>query len=336
MAILGIETSCDDTAVAIIQDGTILSDYVYTQVVHKRWGGVVPELASRDHAKKIYPTVKEAIETANIDLSELEGIAVTAGPGLAGSVIVGLTFAKSLAYMLNIPLIGINHTEGHIFGALLDRYPPSPFIAMIVSGGHTHMYLSRIPGVYELLGKTRDDAAGEAFDKIAKFLGYSYPGGPHIQKLAETGDHRKIKFPIGMKIQGNLEFSFSGLKTAVMRKAKEVLNTNSDITENDIAASLQENIAETLIYKLKQAINHTKVRRVVISGGVVANSRFRERLDQLSQSDIEIILPQRKYCTDNGVMIAFAGAFRLKNDFKSSFSLTAQPNMPLEKIPFAI
>ncbi len=335
MTVLGIETSCDDTAVAVVRNGELIADTVYSQLVHQKWGGVVPELASRDHAKKILTTVRTVVEDAGIELSDLDGIAVTSGPGLLGSVLVGVTFAKALSWMLDIPIVGINHIEAHIFGALLDRKPPVPFIAMIVSGGHTHMYLSEKPGEYSLLGKTRDDAAGETFDKVAKFLGFPYPGGPHIQKLAEKGDASKIDLPIGMKRPGNLEFSFSGLKTAALNVGKGITPVETDFTPEDLAASLQETIADTLLLKIREAMKQTDVKRLVVSGGVVANSLFRRKIEELSQEGVEVILPLRKHCTDNGVMVAFAGAFRLEKGDLSPVSFPARPVMPLDKNPYA-
>jgi len=335
MIILGIESSCDDTAAAVIKDSDILSEIVYTQLIHEKWGGVIPELAGRDHAKKILPTVRQAIDKAGISPFDLTGIAVTSGPGLAGSVLVGLSFAKSLSYMLGIPLCGINHLEGHIFGALLDMAPPCPFIALLVSGGHTHLYLSEYPGQYKLLGKTRDDAAGEAFDKIAKYLGYSYPGGPHIERLSKDGNANSISLPKAMCQKGNLEFSFSGLKTAAINIGETLSVYDSKKAAADLAAALQQTIADILEYKMKEAMKITGVRRIVISGGVVANSKFREKLDNFSKKGIDIIIPQKKYCTDNAVMIAYAGRFRLTKGDHSPLNITARPIMPLDQIPFA-
>ncbi|MFP4460538.1 MAG: tRNA (adenosine(37)-N6)-threonylcarbamoyltransferase complex transferase subunit TsaD [Candidatus Zixiibacteriota bacterium] len=333
--ILGIETSCDDTAACLIKGNDIVSEMVYSQIVHQRWGGVIPELASRDHAKKILPTVRFIMEESGYKLSDLDAISVTAGPGLKGSVLVGLVFAKALAYMLDIPIIGVNHLEAHIFGALIGDRPPVPFIAFLVSGGHTHLYLSEKPGKYKLLGKTRDDAAGEAFDKIAKFLGYSYPGGPHIERLANEGKKERFKLPIAMKSHDSLDFSFSGIKTAAIT-AWENRDMNKNFSDKDLAAGLQESISQTLINKLKQAIKQTKVKTVIASGGVLANTQIRNQILELKNDNVQIIIPTKKYCTDNAMMVAYAGKFRLHNDYRSSLEFSAEPNMKLENTTFAI
>lgn len=336
--ILGIETSCDDTAAALVWDGKELSSSVHSQLVHSPYGGVVPELASREHIAKILPVVRNTLEQGKVELKQLGGVAVTAGPGLPGSILIGLSFAKALAYSLDIPIIGVNHLEGHLFGAFAGEEPPVPFIGLVVSGGHSHIYLSETPGRYSLLGRTRDDAAGECFDKIARFMGFPYPGGPEIEKLAAEGNPNAIKLPVAMKNDDSLDMSFSGIKTAALiklKKNKEKQQNNDDKHSRsfyaDLAYALQKAVVDTVVLKIRRAIEKTGVKRVVAGGGVVANSYLRERLTSLAEGGMDVRLAPARLASDNGVVTALAGEYRLKQGERSDWSLTALSRMPLEE-----
>lgn len=321
MYILGIDTSCDDTSVAILKDGyEILSNLVSSQHdIHEKFGGVVPELASRRHLENIIPMIKLALEEAKINKEDIDVIGVTYGPGLVGSLLVGLMFAKGLAYSLNKPIIGINHMEGHIFGAILehkDLYPP--FIALVVSGGHTDLVLIRRYFSYEIIGSTRDDAAGEAFDKVARLLDIGYPGGPAIERFARLG---KIDYNLPRAIPGGYDFSFSGLKTAVIRLLKD----KEDLDLPSVAYSFQEAVVDVLVDKsLKACINY-KINKLAISGGVAANKRLRERfLDEAKKYGIDVYFPSIKMCTDNAVMICSATYYRYLAGYRSDLSINAE------------
>jgi N6-L-threonylcarbamoyladenine synthase len=317
--ILAIDTSCDDTSVAILKDGhNILSNLVSSQHdIHKRFGGVVPELASRRHLENIVPMIKMALKEAGIKKEEIDVIGVTYGPGLVGSLLVGLMTAKGLAYSLNKPLIGINHMEGHIFGAILEHrelYPP--FIALVASGGHTDLVLVRKYFSYELIGSTRDDAAGEAFDKVARLLDIGYPGGPAIERFARLG---KTDYNLPRAIPEGYDFSFSGLKTAVSRLLKE------DVDLPSVAYSFQEAVVDVLVDKSIRACNNYKINRLAVSGGVAANKRLRERfLEEADRYNIRVYFPSIRMCTDNAGMIACATYYRYLAGYRSNLSLNAE------------
>ncbi|MBT7698471.1 MAG: tRNA (adenosine(37)-N6)-threonylcarbamoyltransferase complex transferase subunit TsaD, partial [Desulfobacterales bacterium] len=306
MLILGIESSCDETAAAVVKDGkTILSSVVSSQIeVHNPYGGVVPELASRKHIEAIAPVVKEAITESGININQLDAIAATRGPGLIGSLLVGFSFAKAYAFALGIPWTGVNHLEGHINSVFLGPESPSfPFIALLVSGGHTSLYYVKSHIEFQLLGQTRDDAAGEAFDKVAKMLGLGYPGGIVISSLAEKGDPEKIKFPRAYLPSTPLDFSFSGLKTSVNRYIQ--INENYKDHVPDIAAGFQESVVDVLSKKVLSAANQKGCDQVAIVGGVAANKKLRERIkNDASRKGISVYIPSIELCGDNGAMIA--------------------------------
>mgnify|MGYP001006545393 CR=1 FL=1 len=330
---LGIETSCDETAAAVIQDGTrILSNIVLSQIdIHRKYGGVVPEIASRKHIEAIFPVINEALAEAGVNLDDIEVIAVTYGPGLVGSLLVGIAAAKSLAFALKKPLVGVNHIEGHIYANFLGRedlHPP--FVCLTVSGGHTDLLLIPELGRYEILGRTRDDAAGEAFDKIARVLGLPYPGGPQIEKLARSGDRSAYGFPRGMVEPGNFDFSFSGLKTAALNRLNQAKLKGDEINLPDFAASFQWAIIDVLTAKLMAAAEKYGVKQIVLSGGVAANSAFREHVEACAQAaGMEVWYPPKHLCTDNAAMIASAGYFRYRAGFRSGPELNALPNLKL-------
>jgi N6-L-threonylcarbamoyladenine synthase len=310
MIILGIETSCDETAAAVVADGTkILSSVVSSQIdIHRRYGGVVPELASRKHIEAIVPVVSEAVETSDILPGQIDGIAVTRGPGLVGALLIGFSFAKSYAYALDIPWIGVDHLEGHINSVFLESDPPPfPFVALLVSGGHTSIYYVTAHTDAELMGQTRDDAAGEAFDKVSKVLGLGYPGGGVIGRLAEEGDPEKIAFPRTYLDKTGFDFSFSGIKTAVNR----YIQTHQDEYQaqiRDIAAGFQESVVDVLSYKLILGAVEKKCNHVAIVGGVAANKRLRERVvKDGAEKGIQVHIPEFYLCGDNAAMIASAG-----------------------------
>ncbi|MDZ7671190.1 MAG: tRNA (adenosine(37)-N6)-threonylcarbamoyltransferase complex transferase subunit TsaD [Gammaproteobacteria bacterium] len=311
MLVLGIETSCDETGVALYHaEHGLLADALHSQVeLHATYGGVVPELASRDHIRKLIPLTEEILARAGRQLSDLDAVAYTAGPGLLGALLVGATFGRSLAWSLNIPAIGIHHMEAHLLAPLIDdQDPPLPFIALLVSGGHTQLVLVEGLGQYELLGESVDDAAGEAFDKAAKMLGLGYPGGPHLARCAETGDPGRFRFPRPMTDRPGLDFSFSGLKTFTLNTvaAHQPL---TDQDRADIARAFEEAVVDTLTIKCRRAVEQTGVPRLVVAGGVSANTRLRERLG--AGLDAEVFYAAHRLCTDNGAMIAYAGCRRL-------------------------
>jgi N6-L-threonylcarbamoyladenine synthase len=311
MLLLAIESSCDETAAAVLRDGTkLLSSVVDSQVhVHSPYGGVVPELASRRHIETIYPVVNEALNQAAKRLDQLDAIAVTQGPGLIGSLLVGVSFAKALAYVENLPCFGVDHMAGHLLSIFLgEKHPDFPYVALVASGGHSSIYLVRDPVTYKVIGQTRDDAPGEAFDKVAKLLGLGYPGGPIIAQQAETGNPDAIPFPRAWLEADSLDFSFSGVKTAVVNYVSGVQQKNVTLPVPDICASFQEAVAEVLVEKTLVAARKFSVPRVVLSGGVGANIRLRELLRSRGQrTGIEVFLPPKHFCTDNAAMIAIAG-----------------------------
>ncbi len=334
MRILGIETSCDETGIAIYDDEQgIMSHRLYSQIaVHADYGGVVPELASRDHVRKTIPLIKEVLAEANLQPTDLDGIAYTAGPGLVGALLVGCSIGRSLAYGWNLPAVPVHHMEGHLLAPMLeDDVPEFPFVALLVSGGHT--MLVRVDGIgrYELLGESVDDAAGEAFDKTAKLLGLDYPGGPVLAKMAEQGTKGRFKFPRPMTDRPGLDFSFSGLKTfAANTVAKE---DNSAQTQADIAYAFQDAVVDTLAIKCKRALQQTELKRLVIAGGVSANRALREKLDVLTKKlGGRVYYPRPEFCTDNGAMIAYAGLQRLKAGTHADLTFKATPRWPLDTL----
>ncbi|MCH7679401.1 tRNA (adenosine(37)-N6)-threonylcarbamoyltransferase complex transferase subunit TsaD [candidate division KSB1 bacterium] len=332
MKLLGIETSCDETAAAVWLEDRLTSNIVASQEVHQKYGGVVPELASRAHVQLILPTVQKALKEAEIEKEHLDGIAVTFGPGLAGSLLVGLNFAKAMALALDIPIIGVNHIEGHIFSnSVLGEGPPPPFIALIISGGHTQLVLVHEWGKYEILGKTRDDAVGEAFDKAAKMLELSYPGGPAVDKLAATGDPEYLDFPKGRIKDSELDFSYSGLKTAVLYHLQSLSPEERERSKADVAASFQKAAIEILIENSLKALEKYQIDQLALAGGVACNSLLRNRLKEESEKHgFKLFTPPLKLCTDNAAMIVRAGRFYLERGERSEFSLSPVPSLRLD------
>ncbi len=339
MIILGIESSCDETAVAVLKSPKeILSNIVASQdEIHARFGGVVPELASRRHMEMVVPLLEQALREANVSLKDIDGIVATRAPGLIGSILVGLSFAKALAYANKKPFFGVNHLEGHLNAAHIEHENiPYPHIGLVVSGGHTSLYLVKEFGKYKMLGATRDDAAGEAYDKVAKLLGLGYPGGPIIDRIAKSGNPKAFKFSLprfstGASVFeiGEYDFSFSGLKTAVMLQFKKISGkgTISSDTVADIAASFQHTVVEIICRQIIRAATEKKCKAVIISGGVAANSALRARLiDACNENGIKLFLPSMKYCTDNAAMIAYVGARYLEMGKVSDLSIPAIAN----------
>ncbi len=339
MYILGIDTSCDDTSAAVISNGDqVLANVTHSQInLHNPYGGVVPELASREHIKNLVPVVDEALMRAGICLKQVDVIAVTIGPGLIGSLLVGLYYAKAISYFNNIPLVGVNHLEGHILSILLeDDYPLFPFVALTVSGGHTSLYFVKAPGNYEMLGQTLDDAAGEAFDKVAKILGLGYPGGSIIESISRSGRADSIPFPRAYMSDESFNFSFSGIKTAVSlyidKWAKKSRNTDN-ITMEDIAASFQEAVFEVLIDKLIRAGKMKNVSSLVLAGGVACNRTLRKKLSlQAEKEGMEVFYPRPEFCTDNGAMIALTGYYRALNNEYADMSIDVRSRFPLKDV----
>ncbi|MGQ9569948.1 MAG: tRNA (adenosine(37)-N6)-threonylcarbamoyltransferase complex transferase subunit TsaD [Thermodesulfovibrionales bacterium] len=342
--ILGIDTSCDDTAASVVEDGIkILSNIVSNQVeIHEKYGGIVPELASRRHIEMIWPVVDEALKTAHIKLKDISAVAVCHGPGLIGSLLVGCSFAKALCYSKGIPLIAVNHLEGHIFSSFLEEPHPSfPFLALIVSGGHTCLYRVDDFRKYRELGRTRDDAAGEAYDKVAKLLGLGYPGGPVIEKLSKDGNPLAIDFPRAY-LPESLDFSFSGIKTAVLNYVKKQRTESKELGVNaefripnsallnDIAASFQASVLDVLVKKAEWAIRKEGIKRIVLTGGVAANNELRKRMKEMGDKrEAEIFIPSPFLCTDNAAMIASAGYYHLQAGDIAGLDLNPQAYLPL-------
>lgn len=336
--VLGIESSCDETGIALYHtERGLLAHTLHSQIaLHNQYGGVVPELASRDHIRHALPLIREALGRAGCTLDEVGAIAYTQGPGLSGALLVGASIACALAYTLEVPTIGVHHLEGHLLSPLLsDPAPDFPFVALLVSGGHTQ--LMRVDGVgrYALLGETMDDAAGEAFDKSAKLLGLDYPGGALLSRLAQNGTPGRFKLPRPMLHSGDLDFSFSGLKTAVLLAAQQ--NPQDDQTRADIAHAAQEAIVEVLASKALAAIKQTGLKQLVVAGGVGANRRLRERLDTAAQQrGFQVFYPDLEFCTDNGAMIAFAGAMRLKRQAaQRDYRFNVKPRWDLQEMNYA-
>jgi len=336
MLVLGIESSCDETGIALYDTNQgLIAHALHSQIeMHAEYGGVVPELASRDHIRRVLPLIQKVLTDANLELSDIEGIAYTKGPGLSGALLVGTSVAEALAFTLNVPTVGVHHLEGHLLAPLLEENPPAfPFVALLVSGGHTQLMRVSEIGEYELLGDTLDDAAGEAFDKTAKLLDLSYPGGPAVSKLAEQGIKDRFKLPRSMLHSGDLNFSFSGLKTAVLTLANS--NELDPQTKADIAYEFQEAVTEVLVSKCANALKKTGLNNLIVSGGVGANKRLRERLNaEAKRKGFHVHYPRLEFCTDNGAMIAFAGAMRLKNlaDDGGNHSFTVRPRWDLAEL----
>ncbi|MFT3709715.1 MAG: tRNA (adenosine(37)-N6)-threonylcarbamoyltransferase complex transferase subunit TsaD [Archangium sp.] len=332
MRVLGIETSCDETAAAVVENGRVaLSDVVSTQIdIHRRWGGVIPELASRNHVLQVLPVIDEALTRANVKVTDLDGLCVTSGPGLQGALLVGLQVAKSMSLATGLPLVGVNHLEGHLLAIrLAPDAPEPPFLGLVVSGGHTTLYEVPEFGTYKRMGTTRDDAAGEAYDKVAKLLGLPYPGGLPIDQLAQTGDPKAIAFPRALKQHDVLDWSFSGLKTAVLHHL-QTHGTPTGQALNDLCASFQEAVADALTKKVMLGAKKIGARQLVLCGGVAANSRLRSLAqERADDAGIKLYLPPKRLCTDNGAMIAVAGHEALKRGVRSQFSLDADPSWRL-------
>jgi len=333
--ILAIETSCDETACAIIENGrALLASTVASQMeMHARFGGVYPEVASRQHVLSIIPVVEQTLAQSNVTLNDIDAIAVTRGPGLAGSLVVGMNMAKGLALGTGLPIIGVNHLEGHIYsswihnaGESIPTEPQFPLMALLVSGGHTELNIMTDHLTYERLGSTQDDAAGEAFDKVARLLGLSYPGGPSIQKASESGDPDRFKFPRA-KLDRPYDFSFSGLKTAVLYEVNELKKKSNSLPVEDLAASFQKTVVETLFDKTMQAAREYKAKEILVAGGVSANRALRNIFQ--SQTGFKVNIPAFSLCTDNAAMIAAAGYYRYALGHVSEMSMDVQPTWPL-------
>lgn len=331
--ILSIESSCDETAAAVIEDGrTVLSNIISSQIeIHKQFGGVVPEVASRKHIENITDVVSQALQEADVTKDHIDAIAVTYGPGLVGALLVGINYAKGLSYAWNKPLIGVNHIEGHICANYIENKElEPPFICMVASGGHTHLVYVKNYGEYEIMGKTRDDAAGEAFDKIARAIGLGYPGGPLIDNIAKKGNKEAIKFPRVVIDDHTLDFSFSGLKSAVLNYLHNSEQKNQPIVVEDVAASFQEAVVDVLVLKTIKAAELKNCEIIALAGGVASNSRLRQLLqEECLKHNYKFTRPSPIFCTDNGAMIGCAAYYKyLKNQFSNS-SLNAMPNLEL-------
>ncbi|MGK7370183.1 MAG: tRNA (adenosine(37)-N6)-threonylcarbamoyltransferase complex transferase subunit TsaD [Candidatus Halalkalibacterium sp. M3_1C_030] len=323
MVVLGIESSCDETAAAVYTQEGLKSNIIASQTVHERYGGVVPELASRAHHKTIWGTVEQALSTAEKSLEEIDAIAVTQGPGLMGSLLVGICFAKGVSVAREIPLIGVNHMDAHIYANFIDETPEYPFVSLTVSGGHTQLVYVKGPFEQEVLGRTRDDAAGEAFDKIGKILGLPYPAGPVIDEKSKTGDPDFHRFPQALLNEG-FEFSFSGLKTSVLYYLEEKKNRETFLEEHmdDICASVSEAITEVLVKKLRKAVEEKGVKTMLLAGGVSANSMLREKAKALaSELNVQLHIPKIAYCTDNAAMIAVTGYMMAEQGMYSDLNM---------------
>jgi N6-L-threonylcarbamoyladenine synthase len=339
MLVLGLETSCDETGVALYDsERGLLADALFSQIdLHRIYGGVVPELASRDHVKRMLPLIRQVVAEADCAVTEIDAIAYTAGPGLVGALLVGASCAQALAFAWDIPALGVHHMEGHLLAPMLEEQPPEfPFVALLVSGGHTQLVRVDGIGLYELLGETLDDAAGEAFDKTAKMMGLNYPGGPEISRLAFKGVPGRFTFPRPMTDRPGLDFSFSGLKTFALNTWQQCQSAGDDgeQTRCDISLAFQEAVVETLTIKCKRALKQAGMKRLVIAGGVSANKALRQSLEKmLSGLGGNVYYARPEFCTDNGAMIAFAGCQRLQAGQKEGLSISVQARWPMEQLP---
>ncbi len=335
MRVLGIETSCDETGVALYDsERGLLADALYSQItLHAEFGGVVPELASRDHIRKTLPLVRRVLEEADLPANAIGGVAYTAGPGLMGALLVGAAISRSLAFGWNVPAVAVHHMEGHLLAPMLDADPPAyPFVALLVSGGHTMLVQVDGIGRYRVLGESLDDAAGEAFDKTAKLLQLGYPGGPAVAKLAEKGDPARYHFPRPMTDRPGLDFSFSGLKTFTLNTWQA--SDGSEQAKADIACAFEDAVVDTLAIKCRRALEQTGLARLVIAGGVSANRKLRERLSRVGEKHhVRVYYPRFEFCTDNGAMIAFAGCQRLMAGQHEELGFGARPRWALESLP---
>ncbi len=338
MLVLGLETSCDETGVALYDsEHGLLADALFSQIdLHRAYGGVVPELASRDHVKRMLPLIRQVMADAGTVASDIDAIAYTAGPGLVGALLVGASCAQALAFAWDIPALGVHHMEGHLLAPMLEAQPPEfPFVALLVSGGHTQLVRVDGIGLYELLGETLDDAAGEAFDKTAKMMGMQYPGGPEIAALATKGVAGRFVFPRPMTDRPGLEFSFSGLKTSALNTWQQCQSAGDDSeqTRCDISLAFQQAVVETLTIKCKRALKQTGLKRLVIAGGVSANKSLRLSLEKmLGDLNGNVFYARPEFCTDNGAMIAFAGCQRLQAGQKEDLSISVQARWPMEQL----
>lgn len=334
MIILGIETSCDETGVAVYDAGrNLITHRLHSQIaLHAKFGGVVPELASRDHVSKLLPLVEEVLADAEVDLKNIDAIAYTAGPGLGGALLVGAAFAHSLSFALKIPAVAVNHMEAHLLAPLLESNPPEfPFLALLVSGGHTQLIEVAAFGKYQILGETMDDAVGEAFDKVAKILNLSYPGGPEVEKLAEKGNPKRFRFPRPMTNRAGLDFSFSGLKTFALNCFYEFGSDTE--TRADIAYAFQEAVVDTFAIKCRRALRQTGLTRLVVAGGVSANKMLRQRLGVVAKTEnIEVFYPRLEFCTDNGAMVAYAGWRHFVLGEKVDSEIKVYPRWSIQKV----
>jgi len=336
MRVLGIETSCDETGIAVYDDQAgLLANQLYSQVkLHADYGGVVPELASRDHVRKTVPLIQAALKEANLSAADIDGVAYTAGPGLVGALLVGATVGRALAFAWNVPAVPVHHMEGHLLAPMLEDSPPAfPFVALLVSGGHTQLISVTGIGQYTLLGESIDDAAGEAFDKTAKLLGLDYPGGPMLSKMAQQGNAGRFVFPRPMTDRPGLDFSFSGLKTFA---ANTIRGNGSDAqTRADIARAFEDAVVDTLAIKCKRALDQTGFTRLVMAGGVSANRTLRGKLaEMMHKRGGEVFYARPEFCTDNGAMIAYAGLVRLKSGgISPTLGVTVRPRWPLAELP---
>ncbi len=331
--ILGLESSCDDTAAAVVEGGRLRASVISSQGVHAQYGGVVPELASRDHQRLVVPVVRQALDEAGLGIEQLDAVAVTYGPGLSGSLLVGLSFAKAFAFARGLPLVGVNHLEGHVYSVLIEApRPPFPYLCLVVSGGHTQLVLVEEDFQHTVLGRTRDDAAGEAFDKVAQLFGLGYPGGPAIDRLAHMGDPAFHAFP--RSTPGTYDFSFSGLKTSVLYYLNDFSDeARTQLLEDhlpDLCAAFQEAVVDALVDRLRRAARETGVEHVAVVGGVSANTRLRAAAEPAGRADgFTVFVPKLEYCMDNAAMIAVTGHYKLCAGHESRLTLTAAPSLSL-------
>ena len=332
MTILAIETSCDETSASVVRNGKeILSNAISSQIdLHAKFGGVVPEVASRMHVEKMNPIIEEALATANVTLADIDAIAVTYGPGLVGALLVGLAEAKALAFALKVPLIGVHHIEGHISANYIEHDIKPPFICMVVSGGHSHLVKVEDYGQYKILGRTRDDAVGEAYDKVARSIGLGYPGGPKVDKLAKEGNGEAIDFPRAWLEEGSYDFSFSGIKSAVLNYLNQMKMKNEAVNPADVAASFQEAVVEVIVTKTIRAAKEEGLRDIALAGGVASNSRLRQAMRAAAEANgLRLCYPSPVFCTDNAAMIGVAGYYDYCNGISHGMDLNAVSNLQL-------